>query len=271
MTANTVKQNGIQLPLATATNGRSELTAGAAAGDTMAAVRVGLAHFIHEITNPLHVIYSTVGLIEHELTRANGNADPFVYKAMPRLKGEVEQIIALVGSLRSQLECIWSVNSSIDSVDLSSLIDDALQSESARFQSNAVLIHKDFPARLPAIRAVERLLKQAVLNLLRNAADAMPQGGTLRITARVREESIELELADTGIGIPANLDIFQPFATTKKQGMGLGLAITRHVIEAYGGTIGYRSEPGHGTTFCLTFPVVPSAEKMSTASEPAAK
>ena len=271
MSKSIAKDKSIQLPLANSENRRSEITASTATRDTMAAVRVGLAHFVHEIANPLHVIYSTIGLIEQELPKANGDLDLFVHKAMPRLKSEVEQMISLVGSLRSQLECIWSANLSFDSVDLAPLIDDALQSETARFQSNAVLVHKDIPADLPAVKAIGKLLKQAILNLLRNAADAMPQGGRLRISAGVKEESIYLDIADTGVGIPANLDVFQPFATTKEQGMGLGLAITRHVIEAHGGTIGYQSEPGNGTTFCLTFPVAQAAEKPSSACEPTAE
>jgi signal transduction histidine kinase len=261
MTISTVKHNGIELPLTVGTNESRESSANPATSDTMAAVRVGLAHFIHEITNPLHMVYSTVGLIEQELSKTTDHVDPFLSKAIPQLKSEVDQMISLIGSLRSQLECLWSVNSTIDSMDLHSLIDEALETESARFQSNAVLIHKDFPANLPAIKASKKLLKQAILNLLRNAADAMPRGGTLRVSAGAREDTMYLELADSGGGIPANLDIFQPFATTKTQGLGLGLAITQHVIEIHGGTIGYRSEPGKGTTFYLTFPLAQKAEK----------
>jgi signal transduction histidine kinase len=264
MSEKTVPDKSFQLPLAAGTNRSSESTANPATSDTMAAVRVGLAHFIHEITNPLHMVYSTVGLIEQELPKTNGHVDPFLTKAIPQLKGEVDQMISLIGSLRSQLECLWSINPSIESVDLPFLIDEALETESARFQTNTVLIRQNFPTDLPAIKASKKLLNQAILNLLRNAADAMPQGGTLRISAGVREDRIYLELADSGGGIPANLDVFQPFATTKAQGLGLGLAITRHVIETHGGTIGYRSEPGKGTTFCLTFPLAQAAEKLST-------
>jgi two-component system, sporulation sensor kinase E len=264
MTIKSTEENATEIPLAIGKNARSELAGVAAPSAAMAAVRVGLAHLIHEITNPLHMIYSTVGLLEQELPKASAKMDPFILKAIPQLKSEVDQLIALVGSLRSQLECLWSANSSTDTVDLSSLLDQAVESESARFQAKAVLIHKDFPAKLPAIKAIEKLLKQAILNLLRNAVDAMPQGGTLNILAGVKEQSVYLELADTGVGIPANLDIFQPFATTKEQGMGLGLAITRHLVEAHGGTIGYRSKPGEGTTFCLTFPMAQAAEKLST-------
>jgi signal transduction histidine kinase len=266
MTIKSTEQNTTQNPIAVGTNGRSESAGVAAPSDAMAAMRIGLAHFIHEITNPLHMIYSTVGLLEQELPKADSDMDPFMQKAIPQLKSEVDQLISLVGSLRSQLECLWSVNSSTDRVDLSSLLDEAIESESACFQANAVLIHKHIPVKLPAIKAIEKLLKQAILNLFRNAVDAMPQGGTLRLSAGVKEESVYLEIADTGVGIPADLDIFQPFATTKERGMGLGLAITRHLVEAHGGSIGYRSKPGEGTTFCLNFPMAQAADKPSTLS-----
>jgi signal transduction histidine kinase len=221
----------------------------------MAALHVGLAHFIHEITNPLHIISYTVSLIEQEMPKANGNGDSFAYRAIPRLKGEVDQMISLVKSLRSQLECLWLVNSRVDSIDLGSLIDEVLHSEAARFDSGGVRTHMNMPADLPAIRADENLLKQALLNLLGNAREAMPKGGALIISACARDHSVSLEIADTGVGIPPGLDVFHPFATTKPKGMGLGLAITRHIVQSYDGTITYRSQPGNGTTFCLTFPL----------------
>jgi signal transduction histidine kinase len=237
---------------------RADERAGVESGETMAAVRVGLANFVHEITNPLHVIYSTVGLIEQELPKANGAADAFMHRAIPRLKSEVETMISLVAALRSQLECIWTANATTDSVDLSILIDDALKSEAVRLHSGTVIVQINI-LDVPAIKASEKLLKQAIVNLLRNAADAMPQGGLLRISAGRNKDFVHLEIADTGVGIPAHLDVFQPFATTKERGIGLGLSITRHVIEASGGTIDYRSEPGKGTTFRLTFPLAPCA------------
>src|SRR5262245_34256531 len=113
-------------------NVHRESTANGANPVTMAAVRVGLANFVHEVTNPLHMIFSTIGLIEQELPKANGNLDPLLRQTIPRLKSEVEQMIRLVGTLRSELECIWSTNMAIESVDLPGLIGAALASESTR-------------------------------------------------------------------------------------------------------------------------------------------
>ena len=89
----------------------------------------------------------------------------------------------------------------------------------------------------------------------------MPEGGFLSVKSGVNERSVFFELADTGGGIPPDLDVFQVFATTKSGAMGLGLTITRHIVESHDGTITYGSQPGEGTTFCLTFPWVPEARE----------
>jgi signal transduction histidine kinase len=91
----------------------------------------------------------------------------------------------------------------------------------------------------------------------------MPEGGILSVRAGACERSVSFELVDTGGGIPPDLDVFQPFVTSKSGAMGLGLAITRHIVETHDGTITYRSQPGKGTTFCLSFPWAPQALKMS--------
>jgi len=98
-------------------------------------------------------------------------------------------------------------------------------------------------------------LKQALLNLCNNAVEAMPQGGTLTLRAHNAEEQVVLEVVDTGLGIPDGVDIFEPFATTKTWGTGLGLVIVRQIVSAHGGTITYASERGKGTVFCLSLPL----------------
>jgi signal transduction histidine kinase len=101
-------------------------------------------------------------------------------------------------------------------------------------------------------------IKQALLNLFKNAEDAMPKGGTLTLRAYKSEDRVILEVRDSGIGIPQNLNIDEPFTTTKPGGTGLGLMIVRQIMAHHHGFLSYTSDPGKGTSFFLSFPVAPS-------------
>jgi signal transduction histidine kinase len=100
-------------------------------------------------------------------------------------------------------------------------------------------------------------MKQAVLNIVVNAIEAMPQGGELRFESAVQDEQAEIRISDTGAGIPPELreKIFRLYFTTKKEGSGIGLAMTFRVVQLHDGTIDFSSEPGRGTTFVLRFPL----------------
>lgn len=218
------------------------------------ALRVGLAHFIHEINNPLQQVYWTASMMDTLMPKANGSGDPFVGKLFKELKRGLDQLISLVSSLEPQLKALWMINPSSDSVNVNSLIDEILQTDLVSYDANGIRIDKQTGTDLPPIQADKQLLRHVFLNLFRNAADAMPNGGVLSVRGGTRRGSLWIEVSDTGIEMPPDMDVFQPFATSKPEGMGLGLAITRHIVEIHGGTIGYQSEPGKGTTFYLTFP-----------------
>ena len=241
----------------------SETPATPAATVSTDALRIGLAHFIHEINTPLQMVYWAADMMDTHMPKTRGCGDPFAGKMLQELKSGVYQLISLVGSLRSQLESLWQINPSLNSVDLNSLIIDVVQSDAARFAAHGIRVDMDGAAALPALQADEKLLRQVFVNLFRNAADAMPEGGVLSVRAGARADSVWLEISDTGAGIPPELDAFQPFTTSKPGGMGLGLAITRHIVEIHGGTIAYRSEPGKGTTFWLRFPRSFETKKIS--------
>jgi signal transduction histidine kinase len=101
------------------------------------------------------------------------------------------------------------------------------------------------------------LLKQAVFNIVVNAIEAMKDGGTLRLEASLKGDDAEIRIADSGPGIPADVKekIYDLYFTTKKGGSGIGLAMTFRIVQLHDGTIDFESEPGHGTTFALRFPV----------------
>ena len=96
-----------------------------------------------------------------------------------------------------------------------------------------------------------------LINLLKNALEAMPQGGEITITTRVKGANVEISLADTGEGMSPEVagNIFQPYFTTKEKGTGLGLAICQGIIQEHGGVLSVASTPGRGTTFTIQLPL----------------
>ena len=110
---------------------------------------------------------------------------------------------------------------------------------------------------MPTVRVDRDLIKPALLNLVLNGCQAMPQGGELKITPRATPNAVELEISDSGVGIPpdAQKRIFSLFYTTKPGGTGVGLAMAFGVVQLHNGTIDFTSEVNRGTTFRITLPV----------------
>lgn len=111
--------------------------------------------------------------------------------------------------------------------------------------------------KVPPLMVDRALLRQAVLNLVRNGLEALAGGGELTVTTRLVDDAVEIAVSDTGAGIDEEVGrrLFEPFFTTKPQGTGLGLSIARQIVEEHGGEIRWRSEPGVGSTFTIRLPV----------------
>jgi signal transduction histidine kinase len=134
-----------------------------------------------------------------------------------------------------------------------------------RFKQSNIHCHSEFAPDLPLAYADPRTFEQVLLNLITNALQAMPDGGTISITIdqlnSPQGKQIQLKIADTGPGIPEEVidRIFDPFFTTKTDGTGLGLAISRRILSAHKGTLSVESFTDAGTVFTIT---VPAAEKV---------
>jgi signal transduction histidine kinase len=124
-------------------------------------------------------------------------------------------------------------------------------------QADRIAIVRELDPDLPPVAIDARLVRQAILNVAVNAVQAMPRGGQLTVRTRREGDVAQVELEDTGVGIPDEVveRIFEPFFTTKASGTGLGLAVVRRIVEGHGGQVRVRSTPGAGTTFTLQFPV----------------
>jgi signal transduction histidine kinase len=110
------------------------------------------------------------------------------------------------------------------------------------------------PLDFPSCNVDRARMKQVLLNLFKNAAESMPDGGKILVEAQALARTVSVEITDTGTGIPVGFDPFEPFVTTKKYGTGIGLVIAGQIIAARHGRLSYKSQPDQGTTFRIELP-----------------
>jgi len=142
-------------------------------------------------------------------------------------------------------------------VKLRTIVEEVLPVIEPQAATNRVRIETDVPEQLPAVNGDATMLRQVFLNLCLNACQAMPQGGTLRLSARVvSPEQVEITFEDSGVGIPAAHlgKIFDLYFTTKDHGTGIGLSMVYRIVQLHDGEIEVQSTPGHGTTFRVLLP-----------------
>ena len=206
------------------------------------------ALFAHEVASPLQGMSASLQMIENGLKTTD---DPIFATTMRDFRREVDRLIILLDEFR-----FASVpqNLNLTASDLRAVIEEALAIQLIVFQAAGVNLKFDFKGGLPAVKLDTAKIKQVILNLCKNALDAMPQGGDLTIRGYSLAATVVLEIADTGMGMPEGLDPFALFQTTKVHGSGLGLPIVEQIVLAHNGTIDYTSEPGRGTTIKIYFP-----------------
>ncbi len=225
--------------------------------ERLAAVGATAAKLAHEIANPLNGMYISAQLLERRLARLGNAADETVKSAVRNLMDEVSRLNHLLHDFSSIYR---REKFKFQPTSLGVIVGEVFATQMAEYDARGIRVEQCLPADLSPIVADRNKLKQALLNLAKNAVEAMPQGGALTLRAYNSDRGVVLEIGDTGIGIPAGVDIFAPFTTTKSSGTGLGLMIVRQTVSAHGGTISYESEPGKGTVFQLTLPLHPSPQ-----------
>jgi PAS domain S-box-containing protein len=210
------------------------------------------ASIAHELNNPL----GTVGLRIESLAAQIPPDDP-MHRELNVMEQEVDRMGALVANL---LQFSRRGAQQISTLDVPEEIDRTLELIHYHLRQRQVAVVRDFTPDLPLIQADRQHLRQLFLNLFANAADAMPEGGTLTLRVSAVEKQVLIEVTDTGVGIaPGDLrKVTEPFFTTKPEGKGtgLGLAICRRVAQEHGGTLTIASAgPGQGATARVTLPI----------------
>ena len=215
----------------------------------------------HELRNPLGAIGNAVYYLR---MRLSGNEDAKVQKHLGILDAETRRSNRIVTSL---LDFSRVKDPNRAPVDVHPIITGILARQAPE---GSVAVVTDFAEPLPPAFVDADQITQVVVNLVQNAVEAMPDGGTMRIRTCAADGVVSVSVADTGIGIsPENLDkIFQPLFTTKARGIGLGLAISRRLTEANGGRLKVESQIGVGSCFTLTLPIAGSPAQSH--DEPAA-
>jgi signal transduction histidine kinase len=213
----------------------------------------------HEINNPLMVI---LGRTELMLMDEVITAD--MKRNLDTICNETERIARIVQNLLTFSR--KSRQEKIEKVDVNEALDRTLMLSEHQLTVGNVKVHKEIDGNLPQIDANAGQLQQVFMNLIINAHHAMPAGGELTVrTGTIPDDRVFIEITDTGCGIaPEDINrIFDPFFTTKEEGKGtgLGLAVSRNIIENHGGDIGVRSALGLGTTFRVILPRVAPTEQ----------
>ncbi len=215
---------------------------------SLAQLALGAAH---EINNPLLGIMSH---LELELKDASDEERRIEIEAC------IEGGRRISSAVRGLLNYARPGPLLINHINLDKLVSETMHFLQHQPMFRKIALDKVIPADLPQISADANQLSQVLMNLLLNAAQAMPEGGSITLSAqKVKfEESIEIAVKDTGIGIPADIlpHVFEPFFTTKRgKGTGLGLSISQAYIRSHGGDIRVNSMPGEGTTVRFTLPI----------------
>ncbi len=205
----------------------------------------------HEVKNPLNSMRLWLENLKESLP---AEADGASRQAVQVLDKEIDRLDAVV---KRFLDFTRPMDIRLEATQLAELLREVLEVAQPQLQKSNIQLAQLLPIDVPEVYVDRALLKQAVLNLVLNAAEAMPGGGQLRLVLSRRGEAAEITVGDTGKGIPLEnrQKIFQLFFTTRPGGSGIGLASTFRIVQLLNGSIDFTSEVGRGTTFRIELPL----------------
>jgi signal transduction histidine kinase len=207
----------------------------------------------HEIKNPLSVIHMNADLLCEELEESQW---PGQRRAIAKVDMIRQQCNRLENLLRDFLRFARMRDLDMTTGSLNDNIESVLRLYQAQADRSSIRLQKFLDPNLPNIKLHSDSLQAALLNLVKNALEAMPDGGELLVRTFAVPGGVAMEMIDTGCGMDeiTAMRMFEPFYSTKHGGTGLGLPTARKIIEAHGGRISVQSEVGRGSKFVLEFP-----------------
>ena len=205
----------------------------------------------HEVKNPLNSMRLWLENLKESLP---AEPDSGSQQAVQVLDKEIDRLDAVV---KRFLDFTRPMDVRLEATQLADVLKEVVEVAKPQLQKSKIQVAQLIPIDVPEVYVDRALLKQAVLNLVLNAVDAMPSGGQLRVMLSRRGEMAEISVGDTGKGIPTEnrQKIFQLFFTTRPGGSGIGLASTFRIVQLHNGSIDFTSEVGRGTTFRIELPL----------------
>jgi signal transduction histidine kinase len=217
--------------------------------ETLAALGRMVAHVSHEIRNPLVVLG---GYAQHIVRKAD---DPqSVRRHAQIISDNVRQLEDLLTDL---LDMTHHRPGQLSPGNVHEVIDQAWQLSGGAAAKCPIILKRHYGQNIPLLHIDRSSLLRAFLNVMRNAVQFMPEGGTLEVSTRIGADEVQIEITDSGPGITPELlpTIFDPFVTHREHGTGLGLTVAQEIAQQHGGHVEARSEVGKGASFVFHFPV----------------
>lgn len=214
--------------------------------DRLSLVSQMAAGVAHEIRNPMTTMMGFLQLMHKKADEAFRENIGLVLSELTRIDSIISDFLSLARNKTSEKR----------SLPLNGIVEQLRPLLYAEATQQGIIVEFTLDKKLPLLDLDEKEIKQLILNLSRNAIQAMGSQGTLKIETRLLKNSLRLYVSDTGCGISATVreKIFDPFYTTKEDGTGLGLSICKSIVDRHDGTITIRSRSGKGTTVIISFP-----------------
>jgi signal transduction histidine kinase len=208
---------------------------------------------IHEIKNHISTLGLNLELLAEDFQKPKTPRDRKVHDRIARLQNECRRLKELSEDFL-RFARLRELN--VHSESILEIINEMVDFFGPTARVAKIEIKTFLPSSLPPVRLDRELFKQALLNLMLNAEQAMPEGGELTLLARAEDHWVRIDVIDSGVGMSADAlaRCFEPFHTTKPNGSGLGLPTTRRIVQMHGGRIEVQSEPSKGTQFTIWLP-----------------